>query len=347
MMSASRLPALLGLSRYQTPNDELQYSINASKGLPREDKQNEAMAWGDRIERLILQETAKRLELLELSTEFDSAFFHKTLPLACSLDGWAHGRGQKIRTDMDAGIIVVGQDEIMLDGYGVLEAKLTAVSPEEMPALYRGPVQLQAQMDIMQARWGAVAVLYQGTVLRIFLFEPHKQTLETIKTAVLEFQNKIEKYKATGEIDYYPPANSKDADRMYPAADEAAVIKYVLNLVWKVVKGLYKGIFGVIKEVIKAITWVITSIYNAIKSIVLNIWKVILWVLNKVWQLAKFIWAWLVEAFVETLNQLWTLLGMFAAWLVLEGSAKTIVGYAIITVLFVWLITIRIREGEE
>jgi predicted phage-related endonuclease len=224
MMSASRLPALLGLSRYQTPNDELQYSINASKGLPREDKQNEAMAWGDRIERLILLETAKRLELLELSTEFDSAFFHKTLPLACSLDGWAHGRGQKIRTDMDAGIIVVGQDEIMLDGYGVLEAKLTAVSPEEMPALYRGPVQLQAQMDIMQARWGAVAVLYQGTVLRIFLFEPHKQTLETIKTAVLEFQNKIEKYKATGEIDYYPPANSKDADRMYPAADEAAVI---------------------------------------------------------------------------------------------------------------------------
>jgi predicted phage-related endonuclease len=218
------LPALLGLSRYQTPNDELQYSINASKGLPREDKQNEAMAWGDRIERLILQETAKRLELLELSTEFDSAFFHKTLPLACSLDGWAHGRGQKIRTDMDAGIIVVGQDEIMLDGYGVLEAKLTAVSPEEMPALYRGPVQLQAQMDIMQARWGAVAVLYQGTVLRIFLFEPHKQTLETIKTAVLEFQNKIEKYKATGEIDYYPPANSKDADRMYPAADEAAVV---------------------------------------------------------------------------------------------------------------------------
>ena len=224
MMSASRLPALLGLSRYQTPNDELQYSINASKGLPREDKQNEAMAWGDRLEQMILLETAKRLELLELSTEFDSAFFHKTLPLACSLDGWAHGRGQKIRTDMDAGIIVVGQDEIMLDGYGVLEAKLTAVSPEEMPALYRGPVQLQAQMDIMQARWGAVAVLYQGTVLRIFLFEPHKQTLETIKTAVLEFQNKIEKYKATGEIDYYPPANSKDADRMYPAANEAAVV---------------------------------------------------------------------------------------------------------------------------
>ena len=224
MMSASRLPALLGLSKYQTPNDELQFSINAAKGVPREDKQNEAMAWGDRLESMILRETAKRLELLELSTELNIPFYHDTLPLACSLDGYAHGRGQKFRTDTDAGIIVVGQDEIMLDGFGVLEAKLTAVAPEEIPALYRGPVQLQAQMDIMQAKWGALAVLYQGTTLRIFLFEPHQQTLYTIKTAVLEFQKKLETYKMTGEIDFYPPANPKDADRMYPAADENLVV---------------------------------------------------------------------------------------------------------------------------
>jgi hypothetical protein len=37
---------------------------------------------------------------------------------------------------------------------------------------------------------------------------------------------------------------------------------------------------------------------------------------------------------------------MFAAWLVLEGSAKTIVGYSIILVLAIWLITIRIRGNE-
>ncbi len=40
IMSASRLPALLGLSRYATPNDELVYSINAIKGNEREDKSN-------------------------------------------------------------------------------------------------------------------------------------------------------------------------------------------------------------------------------------------------------------------------------------------------------------------
>ena len=203
MMSASRLPALLGLSKYQTPNDELQFSINAAKGVPREDKQNEAMAWGDRLESMILRETAKRLELFELSTEFDSAFFHDTLPLACSLDGYAHGRGQKIRTDTDAGIIVVGQDEIMLDGYGVLEAKLTAVPPEEMPALYRGPVQLQAQMDIMQAKWGAVCVLYQGVELRIFLFAPDPVVQETIRQKVFEFDAKLTQYHINGEVEQY------------------------------------------------------------------------------------------------------------------------------------------------
>ena len=223
MMSASRLPALLGLSKYMTPNDQLHLSISAMKGELDDFKQNEAMAWGDRLEHLILMETGRRLELSDLMTEFEDAFFHKTLPLACSLDGYADGRGQVIRTDEDAGIFVIGAEQITLDGYGVLEAKLTSGSPEEMPPLYLGPVQLQAQMDIMQAKWGAVCVLYRGVKLRVFLFEPHAQTLETIKTAVLEFQNKLEKFRATGEVDFYPPATTADADRMYPNAADTPV----------------------------------------------------------------------------------------------------------------------------
>jgi hypothetical protein len=35
---------------------------------------------------------------------------------------------------------------------------------------------------------------------------------------------------------------------------------------------------------------------------------------------------------------------MFAAWLVLDGSAKVIIGYAIIITLIIWLTTIGIRE---
>jgi hypothetical protein len=46
-------------------------------------------------------------------------------------------------------------------------------------------------------------------------------------------------------------------------------------------------------------------------------------------------------------QQLWTLLGMFIAWVVLTGSAKTVVGYAIILTLVVWAITYRIRNGDN
>jgi hypothetical protein len=46
-------------------------------------------------------------------------------------------------------------------------------------------------------------------------------------------------------------------------------------------------------------------------------------------------------------NQLWTLLGMFIAWVVLEGSAKTVVGYAIGISLVVWSITFPLRNPKD
>ena len=46
-------------------------------------------------------------------------------------------------------------------------------------------------------------------------------------------------------------------------------------------------------------------------------------------------------------DQLWTLLGMFIAWVVLDGSAKTIVGYAIVGTFFVWAISYPIRNKDD
>lgn len=224
MLSASRLPAVLGLSKYRTANDELMASIASIKGEPREDIGNEAMSWGNLMEPLILEQAADRLGLEHPDMDHPRPYFHSTLPLACSLDGTAMGAGQVVRSDPDKGIYVVGQDEIKLEGLGVLEAKLTSLSPEDVPALYRGPLQLQAQMAIMGASWGAVCVLYQGTELRVFLFAPHQGTLELIEKTVLEFQTKLDKYQETGEIDYYPPANSKDADKMFPVAVDEVVL---------------------------------------------------------------------------------------------------------------------------
>ena len=49
----------------------------------------------------------------------------------------------------------------------------------------------------------------------------------------------------------------------------------------------------------------------------------------------------------DMIDQLWTLLGMFIAWVVLDGSAKTVVGYAIIATLVAWAITYPLRNREE
>lgn len=49
----------------------------------------------------------------------------------------------------------------------------------------------------------------------------------------------------------------------------------------------------------------------------------------------------------DMLDQLWTLLGMFVAWLVLDGSARTIVGWAIVWATVVWVATYPLRNPKD
>lgn len=46
-------------------------------------------------------------------------------------------------------------------------------------------------------------------------------------------------------------------------------------------------------------------------------------------------------------NQIWTFVGLFSAWLVLTGSAKTVVGYAILISIFLWITTFRLRNPKD
>lgn len=49
----------------------------------------------------------------------------------------------------------------------------------------------------------------------------------------------------------------------------------------------------------------------------------------------------------DLIGQLWTLLGMFVAWIVLEGSAKSVVGWCILVSVGVWVVTFRLRNPKE
>ena len=49
----------------------------------------------------------------------------------------------------------------------------------------------------------------------------------------------------------------------------------------------------------------------------------------------------------DMLGQAWTLLGMFVAWVVLDGSAKQVVGMAIIATTSIWIISYPFRNKQE
>lgn len=53
------------------------------------------------------------------------------------------------------------------------------------------------------------------------------------------------------------------------------------------------------------------------------------------------------KLFSDFANQAWTLLGMFIAWAVLEGSAKTVVGYAIGLTALIWTVTYSLRNPKD
>jgi hypothetical protein len=53
------------------------------------------------------------------------------------------------------------------------------------------------------------------------------------------------------------------------------------------------------------------------------------------------------EVLSDLAHQIWTFVGLFSAWLVLTGSAKTVVGYAIMISIFLWVTTFRLRNPKD
>ena len=224
-LSASEIPVLMGASKYKTVNELLKEKIDVLNGIERPFTSNESMEWGNTLETTILNQACVRLGLGNPKTTHEKAYFHKSLPLACSLDGTVAGDDRTIMTDLDQGVICVNADTITLSGMGVVEAKLTAheiESADQLP-LYRGPLQLQMQMDITGAKWGAVCVLYRGTTLKTFLYERDEETIAHIHIAITDFQRRLDKYKTNDEIEWYDITSPEEASRIFNEAEKTEV----------------------------------------------------------------------------------------------------------------------------
>jgi hypothetical protein len=74
--------------------------------------------------------------------------------------------------------------------------------------------------------------------------------------------------------------------------------------------------------------------------------KIINKVISIIGKILKGLIKWFKDAGMELIAQAFTLLGFFIAWLTLTGSARDIVGIAVLAVTIVWLITIPLRKDK-
>lgn len=228
MLSCSRLPAIMGMSQYESPSDCLRSitdAVEAGADYKRNDTvPSEAAAWGNMAEGMILAEGCRRLGLRDPELEVTEPVIHDTIPLQGSLDGRADGAGLTFTTDPDAGIYVIGQDEITLDGMGVLEAKNTAHYPEDEPAATRGPIQCAGLMMCTGYKWAAIFILYRGNELRCFLYAPDPVMVAKIEADAIEFEARVETFRREGVVDWYPAFSANDAATMYARSEPEQVI---------------------------------------------------------------------------------------------------------------------------
>jgi hypothetical protein len=75
--------------------------------------------------------------------------------------------------------------------------------------------------------------------------------------------------------------------------------------------------------------------------------KIIKKAINLIGKMLKGLIKWFKDAGMELIAQAFTLLGFFIAWLTLTGSARDIVGIAVLAVTIVWLITIPLRKEDR
>ena len=224
--SCSLLPSIMGHSPWQTQNETLKKVRGYIAGEEDTWEGNEATGWGDRLEETVLKESCARLGI-KAKLGITTPAIHPTLLLEASLDGEAEGDYQVIENDPDRGIYVCGGTQsaphqiqgsliIELDGPGVLEAKVTRNRPEDFPALYRGPLQMQGQMMCTGYKWGALMVLYGGVELRIWIMTPHAKTVKAIEDAVTDFDRRLH----LPEPEWYDLSSGADAAMVYSLGDQ-------------------------------------------------------------------------------------------------------------------------------
>ena len=180
--------------------------------------QTNRQATGDLLEPVLIKEAAKRLGIKNVESEVDYKIEHPELPLQASLDGRCNAVNIKVKHNPDNGIYLVGHNELILNGDIPIECKCSSDFPSvDEPPKYLGVDQLHTSMEILNAEYGILIVLYQSTDLRIYVYKRDEAFKDELARVVLDFDRRIV------EEDYYPPETPEHAATIFSDGNEENV----------------------------------------------------------------------------------------------------------------------------
>jgi len=150
------------------------------------------------------------------------SFCASIYPVECSLDGTAVADELTFTQNHEKGIYIPDQDEITINGMGVIECKLTKDYPSgERPEEWRGWLQLKTQVECVGCDWGILLVFHHITnELRYYFYQRDPEFNDYLRDIASDWQKRVETEK------YFDPVTSNDAWLMYqePIAEEIKVL---------------------------------------------------------------------------------------------------------------------------
>jgi len=205
-MSGSRIPVLYcwrhGIPHpWSTPNDELRKSIQAQAGpLPDYDIGEPGIV-GNLLEPVLIRDCCAHLHIPQAEL---SPPVIKLDDFQVSCDGIVE-IDEPVRVQ-DNGIVKIhGSDEITLQGRIPIECKVTTAPPSDDIPLYRGPIQLQAQMMATGASAGIIVTLHRGIERRITVIPADPDIQAEITEICADFRRRV------AAEDWFAPVNIDDA----------------------------------------------------------------------------------------------------------------------------------------
>ena len=208
--------ALFDRGRFFDKHDILNRAIHEKNGTMVDDYvQTNRQATGDLLEPVLIQEAARRLGIVELEAEVDYKIEHPTLPLEASLDGRCKAVNVKVSHNPDQGIYLVGHEDLILNGDIPIECKCSSDFPTVgEPPKYLGVDQLHTSMDILNADYGILIVLYQSTDLRIYIYKKDEAFAGELAQVVLDFNQRVD------DENYYPPEKPEHAANIFDLGND-------------------------------------------------------------------------------------------------------------------------------